>query len=133
MGRFERVIAHQQGISGGIKGRTSLVPLSVTVIEKQLDEKHRITVPADFAASVKDHKVIMVSYGDQAVIITGDKRVADELSGSLARGELKRKLKALEDWERMVKKAGLTKMTSRQVDRAMARVLRQQTNLDDSS
>ena len=55
--------------------------MSITVTERQLDEKHRVTVPSNFASNLKKGgKVIVVTYEDQAVIITPDKRVADELS-----------------------------------------------------
>ena len=100
----------------------------MTVTEKQLDEKHRVTVPVAFAASVKDNKVLVVSYDDQAIIITGDRRVADELSDVLARWELRRKLEALDKWQGMIEKAGLSNLTARQIDLAVARELKGRTD-----
>ncbi len=104
--------------------------MSITVTERQLDEKHRITVPANFASNLKEGgKVIIVSYEDQAVIITQDKRVADELFAQLRQNEVKRKMGALDEWENLIDKAGLSKLTARNIDRAVEKAIRRPKKL----
>lgn len=104
--------------------------MSISVTERQLDERHRVTVPANFASNLKDGgKVVVVSYDNQAVIITPDRRVADELSALLRQNETKRKLEALKEWEILIDKAGLSKLTADKIDRAVGKAIRRPKKL----
>ena len=66
----------------------------------------------------------MISYEDQALIITSDERIADELSSLLLESEIKRKTKALDDWQDLIEKAGLSKLTAQKIDRAVEKTIR---------
>ena len=104
--------------------------MTITIAERQLDEKNRITVPASFASGLKGKgKVIVMSYDDQAVIITPDRRLADKLSDLLQRNEVNRKIRALEEWEKLIDGARLSKLTTEEIDRKVVKSILRPKNL----
>ncbi len=91
--------------------------MSVVVTERKLDEKRRVTIPP--SVSLKEGgKVVMVAFGDTAIIAANKKR-AKQLASGLREAETKRKLKALEEWQDLVEKAGLSKLTAKEIDDAV--------------
>jgi hypothetical protein len=42
----------------------------------------------------------------------------------LVESEMKRKAKALDDWENLIEKAGLSKLTAREIDRKVEKTIR---------
>ncbi len=95
--------------------------MSVIVTERKLDEKRRVTLPA--TVSLKEGgKVVVIAFGD-AAIVASNKKVAKQLASVLLEAETKRKLKALEEWEDLVEKAGLSKLTAEEIDDAVERGL----------
>lgn len=49
---------------------------------------------------------------------------AEEFSSMLVESEMKRKAKALDDWENLIEKAGLSKLTAREIDRKVEKTIR---------
>lgn len=122
-GMMVTFIAHSTSSSVGMSC------LSVTVTERRLDEKRRVTIPASASSLKQGSKVAMISY-DDAVIIASDKALAEELSSFLHESETRRKLKALNEWEDLVEKAGLSNLTAEKIDRAVERGIRRPKKLN---
>lgn len=101
----------------------------MSVTERRLDEKRRVTIPTSASSLKQGSKVAMISYND-AVIIASDKAVAEELSSFLHGSETRRKLKALNEWEDLVGKAGLSNLTTEKIDRAVERGIRRPKKLN---
>ena len=99
------------------------------VTERRLDEKRRVTIPASTSSLKQGSKVAMISYED-AVIIASDKTVAERLLNFLRESETRRKLKALNEWEDLVEKAGLSTLTADKIDHAVERGIRRPKKLN---
>jgi len=92
--------------------------VSVTVLERKVDGKRRVTLPSILGLK-EGSKVVMVASPDSA-IIAPDRRIAENLAKALHKLEMSRKLVALKEWEKMIAEAGLSGLTSESVDRAVA-------------
>ncbi|MHB1907821.1 MAG: hypothetical protein ACYCQJ_02985 [Nitrososphaerales archaeon] len=103
---------------------------SVTVTEKTLDKKRRVVIPSNVTALKEGSKVAMITYDDDAVIIASSGEVAKELSNALRQAEIRRKLKALDEWEELVEKAGLANLTEENIDRAIEEGIRRPKKLN---
>ncbi len=103
--------------------------MSVTVLNRKLDKKRRLTIPLNAGNLKEGSKVVMVT-SDDAVIITHDAGAAKEISGLLLRAETKHKLAALEEWQSLIEKAGLSNMSAAQIDRAVAKSLKRPKRLN---
>lgn len=103
--------------------------MALTVSEKTLDSKRRIVIPSELTGLKGRSKVAMIKYDDAAVIIASTKQVANELSNMLHQAETKRKLKALDEWEGLVEKAGLANISEEKIDRAVQESIRRPKKL----
>lgn len=105
--------------------------MPVTVSERRIDDKRRVTMPANFVPKLKEGaRVVVISFDNDAVIVASDRRVADELSSLLGQSEIKRKLRALDEWENFVENAELSKLTTKKIDRAVERSIRRPKKLN---
>lgn len=105
--------------------------MSIIVSERRLDDKRRVTMPPSFVPELKEGaQVVVISHHNDAVIVASDKRVAEEISSLLRQSEVKHKLKALDEWEELVEKAGLSKLTAKQIDKAVERSIRRPKKLN---
>lgn len=92
--------------------------MSVTVTERKVDEKRRVTLPPN--VSLKEGTSIVMIASQDAAIITSNKRIAKKLAKILRELETSRKTVTLTEWEKMIDEAGLTDLTSESIDRAVA-------------
>ena len=92
--------------------------------EKVLDSKRRITVPSSVGNLKQDSKVALVTLDKDAVIIASTKEVAQELASLFREASVKRKLRALDEWEDLVKKAGLSDLTTEEIDHTVEKEIR---------
>jgi len=77
-------------------------------------------LPADFKAR-EDGRVVLISIDKYAMIVASDRRVAEEISSLLHQTTVNRKLRALDEWEKLVRASGLAGPTSKKIDRAVER------------
>ncbi len=95
--------------------------MSVTVTERKLDEKRRVTIPSNVSFK-GGSKVVMIAF-DDAAIIASNEATAKRLARVLREAQTARKLRALDEWVDLVEKAGLSKLTASEIDAAVERGL----------
>jgi bifunctional DNA-binding transcriptional regulator/antitoxin component of YhaV-PrlF toxin-antitoxin module len=117
------IIAHHNVATVGVKRSH----LSVTITERRLDEKRRIAIPSDMELK-EGSRVILISHDKNALIVASDRKVAEEISNLLRESDLKHKLETLDEWEKLVNKAGMSGFTSKKIDRAVDKSIRRPKN-----
>ncbi len=95
--------------------------MSVTVTERKLDEKRRVTIPSNVSFK-EGSKVVMIAF-DDAAIIASDEVTAKRLARVLREAQTACKLRALDEWVDLVEKAGLSKIKAGEIDAAVERGL----------
>lgn len=83
--------------------------MSVTILQRKLDKKRRLTIPAN-AGNLKEGSRIVIVASDDAVIITHDAAATREITGLLLKTETKHKLRELEEWQNLIDSAGLSEI-----------------------
>ncbi|MBI2937173.1 MAG: hypothetical protein HYY22_03110 [Thaumarchaeota archaeon] len=92
--------------------------MSVTVTERKIDEKRRVTLPLN--VSLKEGASVVMIASQDAAIITSNKHIVKKLAKILRELETSRKTVTLTEWEKMINEAGLGGLTSESIDRAVA-------------
>ncbi len=95
--------------------------MPVTVTERKLDGKRRVTIPTNVSFK-EGSKVVMIAFGD-AAIIASNEATAKRLARVLREAQTARKLRALDEWVDLVEKAGLSKLTASEIDAAVEKGL----------
>ncbi len=95
--------------------------MSVTVTERKLDDKRRVTIPSNVSFK-EGSKVVMIAFDDAAIIVANE-ATAKRLARVFREAQTARKLGALDEWVDLVEKAGLSKLTASEIDAAVERGL----------
>lgn len=89
--------------------------MSVTVIERKVDEKRRVTLPP--LMNVKEGSQVVMIASKDAAVVASDRKVAERLSNALRDLEKERKHKVVEEWAKLVEEAGLAGLRARDIDK----------------
>ena len=101
--------------------------MSVTVSERKMDEKRRVTLPTKVEVKPGGN-VVMIASKDAAVIAS-DRLVAERLAKVLRELETERKIRAIEEWAKMIEEAGLTGLRSKDIDKIVGRSIARKVGL----
>ncbi len=93
------------------------MPIHVT--RRRLDAKRRVTIP-DLVDLEAGNDVVVLASEDSA-IIAANEEIARKLGELLRTLEARRKRTALDEWERLVSSAGLSALSSKEIDEMLAR------------
>jgi hypothetical protein len=99
---------------------------STQVTERKMDAKRRVTIPTTVAFKAGS-KVLVIASTDSA-IIAADTGVAENLAKLLHDLETRKRRMALNEWESLVAKAGISHLSSKQIDRAVARKIKRRSD-----
>ncbi len=88
--------------------------MSVTVTERKVDDKRRVTLPP--AVGLREGDTVVMIASKDAAIVASDRGVAEKLRDILRELETKRKVDALVEWEKLLGEAGLSDLDSRKID-----------------
>lgn len=103
--------------------------MSVTVSERKVDDKRRVTLPATVEAGAGASVVIIAS--KDAAVIASDRRVAERLTRVLRELEADRKTRALEDWAKLIEEAGLAGLRSKDIDKIVGKGIAKKVRVID--
>ena len=95
--------------------------VSVTVTERKVDEKRRVTLPQ--VMEVKEGSSVVMIASRDATVVASNRAVAERLSNALRGLEKEEKLKAIEEWAEQVKEAGLTGLRAKDNDRLVGETM----------
>lgn len=106
--------------------------LSVTVSERKVDEKRRVTLPPN--VDIHEGATVVMIASKDAAVIASNKGVAERLTEVLQELELDRKIRALDEWEKLIQEAGLSGLTSKDIESIIGKTMpRKRGGLDRSS
>lgn len=90
----------------------------MSITERVVDRKRRVTLPPD--SNLEEGSTVSVVSSTNTVLITKDPQLAKKLETLIPQIRSKRKLEALEEWESLLKEAGLLGLTSKQIESKVA-------------
>ena len=89
--------------------------MSVSVMERKVDEKRRVTLPQTMEVEA-GAQVIMIA-SRKAAVVASDRETAEKLGAAIRQAELGAKFKVIDEWTRLVEQAGLLGLKAKDIDR----------------
>jgi bifunctional DNA-binding transcriptional regulator/antitoxin component of YhaV-PrlF toxin-antitoxin module len=93
------------------------IAVSVTVSERKVDDKRRVTLPPTL--DVKEGQSVVMIASRETAVVASDRRVAEKLTRVLRELETEKKVRAVEEWARLIEEAGLSGLKARDIDRVV--------------
>ncbi len=103
----------------------------MSIIERVIDRKRRITLPSD--ANLEEGSKVAVVSSRNTVLITKDVKLAKKLETLIPQIKIQRKMEALQQWDRLLREAGLLGLSSNDIERKVGRAIVAETQTKKSS
>lgn len=103
----------------------------MSIIERIVDRKRRITLPSD--ANLEEGSKVAVVSSHNTVLITKDAKLAKKLETLIPQIKTQRKMDALEEWDLLLREAGLLGLSSNEIERKVGRAIVAETPLTKKS
>lgn len=103
----------------------------MSIIERVIDRKRRITLPSD--ANLEEGSKVAVVSSRNTVLITKDVKLAKKLETLIPQIKIQRKMEALQQWDRLLREAGLLGLSSNDIERKVGRAIVAETRLTKKS
>ena len=91
------------------------------ITERIVDKKHRVTLPSD--GDLEEGTKVTIVSSEDTVLITKNPRLASKFKALMPEIEMKRKFDALDEWENLLKEAGVIGMSSRKIEDSVGRAI----------
>ena len=103
----------------------------MSIVERVVDRKRRITLPLD--ANLEEGSKVAVVSSHNTVLITKDAKLAKKLETLIPQIKNQKKMDALDEWDRLLREAGLLGLSSNEIERKVGRAIVVETTLPKKS